>query len=103
MTNSVIELKESLSYQNCEQVEAMLNDCIRQQKTEIILDFKNISFIDSAGLELLVRIDTELRSRGGLIKIIGLNHVCRDILIATRLINTFHIYEDIHEAIRVGL
>jgi hypothetical protein len=34
------------------------------------------------------------------LKIVGLNTVCRDILIVTRLINVFNIYSDVPEAVR---
>jgi len=97
---TVLAPKESLTYQNCEELEAAFNECFNQYKNKIILDCKGISFIDSEGLELLVRIDEKLRRGGGILKILGLNAVCRDIFIATRLINIFHVYKDIYEAIR---
>ena len=96
----ILSPKESLTYENCEELEAAFNECINQYKNKIILDCKGISFIDSEGLELLVRIDEKLRKRGGILKIVALNAVCRDIFIATRLINIFHVYKDIYEAIR---
>jgi len=97
---TVLGPKESLTYQNCEELEATFNECINQYKTKIILDCKDMSFIDSEGLELLVRVDENLRKRGGILNIISLNAVCREIFVATRLINVFHVYKDIHEAIR---
>jgi len=99
-SKTIIAPKESLTYQNCEELEAMFNDSMDQNKTEIILDFKAVSFLDSEGLALLVRIHEELRNRGGILKIIGIDAVCRDILNATRLINVFQVYEDIHKAIK---
>jgi len=50
----------------------------------------------------LVQVDEKLRERGGILKIIALNDVCKDIFIATRLISVFPVYENIHEAIRHG-
>ena len=96
----ILSPKESLTYENCEELEAAFNECINQYKNKIILDCQGISFIDSEGLELLVRIDEKLRKGGGILKIVALNAVCRDIFIATRLINIFHVYKDIYEAIR---
>ncbi len=99
-SRTIFAPKESLTYENCEELEAMFNDSLDQHKTEIILDFKAVSFLDSEALELLVRIHEELRNRGGVLKIIGIDAVCRDILNATRLINVFQVYEDIHKAIK---
>jgi anti-anti-sigma factor len=90
----------SLGYQNIEELATVFNDCIRQPKTEVILDCKSVKFMDSAGLELLVRAHNDLKDNGGVLKIIGLNETGRDILYATRLINVLNVFNDIHEAIR---
>ncbi|MBW1742580.1 MAG: STAS domain-containing protein [Deltaproteobacteria bacterium] len=99
-SRAILTSKESLTHQNCKELEAMFNEAIDQHKTEIILDCKAMSYMDSAGLELLAQVEENLRERGGIMKIIALNDVCKDILVATRLMNVFHVYKDIHEAIR---
>jgi anti-sigma B factor antagonist len=98
-TRTVLAPKESLTYQNCDELEATFEECIGQERTDIILDCKAVAYMDSEALQLLVRMHEELRNRGNLFKIIGLNDVCLDIFVATRLIH-LHVYEDIHEAIR---
>jgi anti-anti-sigma factor len=90
----------SLGYQNIEELATVLNDCIRQPKTEVILDCKAVKYMDSAVLELLVRTHNDMKGNGGVLKIIGLNETGRDILYATRLINVLNVFKDIHEAIR---
>ena len=99
---TVLTPKESLTYQNCQEIEDNFNECIKQNKTVIILDCQALSFFDSEALELVVRMHDELKKRGGSLKLIGLNAVCRDILLATRLINVLHVYRDIHEAMKRG-
>lgn len=97
---TVLTLKESITCQTCGKLRARFDKCIDQHKTEVILDCKSVTFMDSEGLELLVRVNDELRSLGGLLKMVGVSKVCRDILLATRLINTLNVYGDIHEAIK---
>jgi len=99
---TILTPKESLTHQNCKDLEAMFNEAMNQHKTEIILDCKAVSCMDSAGLELLVQVNDKLQERGGILKIIALNDVCKDIFIATRLISIFPVYENIHEAIKHG-
>ena len=99
---TILTPKEPLTHQNCKELEAMLNEAIDQHKTEIILDCKAVSYMDSAGLELLVQVEENVRQRGGIMKIVAVNDVCKDTLVATRLITVFPIYENIHEAIRSG-
>ena len=45
-SRTILAPKESLTYQNCEILEAKIKDGLDQQKTEIVLDFKRISFMD---------------------------------------------------------
>ena len=97
--STVLTPKDSLLDKNCEALEAVFNGLLGQQKTDIIVDCKAVSFLDSNALELLLRMHDELKNRGGALKLIGLNPVCRDILFATRLINVLHIYDDIHKAV----
>ena len=99
-SRTILAPKESLTYQYCAQLEAMIRDLLNQQINEIILDFKRIYFMDSEGLELLLRLHGELKDRGGALKLIGLNAICLDILKATKLVKVFQIYEDIHKAIK---
>ena len=97
---TVLTPQKSITHQNCEELKDLFSDIINQNKTEIILDCKSVKFLDSEALELLTKIHDELKNRGGVIKIIGLDAVCRDILVATRLINVLYVYDDIHKAIK---
>ncbi|CAB1083168.1 hypothetical protein JY97_02855 [Alkalispirochaeta odontotermitis] len=89
-----------LSIKNVKEMTAVILDCIQRPNSEIILDCKSAKFMDSAGLELLLQVHNDLKNNGGKLKVIGLNETCRDILYATRLINVFNIFNDIHDAIR---
>ena len=95
----VLTPKRSITYENREELQATFDECVNQQRSDIILDCKAVGYMDSEALELLVYMHEALRSQGNRLKIIGLNDVCRDIFVATRLIY-LHVYEDIHEAIR---
>ena len=98
--SNVLTPRESLTYQNCEDFEDRVNELIHQNQIRVILDCKSTPFMDSKALELLIKLHKELKTRGGVFKITGLNAVCRDILLATRLVNVLHVYEDIAEALK---
>ena len=97
---TVLNPKTSITYKNSEEIETMIHDSMKRNKTEIILDCKSVPFMDSKALELINRAHEDLKNQGGILKIVGLNAICRDILLATRLINEFNVYNDIHEAIK---
>lgn len=96
----ILNIRKSLTYQNCEEVATTFKDYLHHQKNEIIIDFGKISFVDSAGLELLLDMHNELKQKGGALKLVNLGELCLDILKATQLINVFRIYKDINKAIK---
>ncbi len=87
-----------LTDENCSEMDAQIKEAIEQNKTEIIIDCTSLGFLDSAMLEMLIQAHSALKSRGGRLKIIRLNDVCRDILLATRTIKLFFVYKDMQEA-----
>ncbi|MBN1615431.1 MAG: STAS domain-containing protein [Deltaproteobacteria bacterium] len=100
--STVVTPRESLTYKNCEEFQNIVSALIGQHQHQIIIDGRAMALMDSKALETLLYLHDRLKERGGVLKIAALNAVCRDILIATRFINTFHIYQDIQEAIRMG-
>lgn len=96
----VLNINKSLTYVNCEEVEATFKDYLEQHQKEIIIDFTKISFLDSEGLELLLQMRNELKIQGGVLKLVHINELCLDILKATQLINAFRIYDDMNKAIK---
>jgi len=96
---AALALKQSITWENCADLKKKLKKKIEAGHTEIILDLKKVEHLDSAALELLIEIHDTLMQIGGALKIAGLNEVCRDILLATRIINILFVYKDINEAI----
>ena len=96
----VLTPESSITFENCQVIEKAVNDTIQENKTDIILDCKHVELMDSAALELLIQTHNVLNDRGGTLKIIGLNDVCQDILLVTRVINELLVYKDIQEAIK---
>jgi anti-anti-sigma factor len=99
-SHTVLALGESVTYQNCAEFEASIQKVIGGNQIAIIFECKGVNFLDSKALEMLLRIQEVIKERGRQMKIVGLNATCQDILIATRLINQFHTYQEIQEAIR---
>lgn len=99
-TSVVLTPKESLTFKNCEDLENIYKELISKKNTNILLDCKSLSFLDSKALELLLQMQEELEQRDGSLKMLGMNSVCRDILLVTRLINIFHLHQDIQEALK---
>ena len=98
--NMILTPKTALTHNNFKELEAVLDELIDQKRFRIIIDFKTVPFVDSMVLELLLKHNNDLKTRGGALKFIGLNPVCRDILLITRLINIFNVFDDLNEALK---
>jgi anti-anti-sigma factor len=96
----VVSIREPLTFQTCDELGKTVNEIISKNRNRIVLDFKGVSLLDSHALDLLVTLNERLTASGGSLKLFALNGVCRDILVATRLINLFHVYADLQEALR---
>ena len=99
-SRAILPLKNAVTHQNCAELEKAFQECIDNNKTEIILDCRALTFLDSEALELLIRMHEDADSHGCELKLISLNKVCSDILVATRLMNILNVYKDIHGAIK---
>ena len=98
--HTVITLKEPVNHQNCKELETLVLGALGTSHRPIILECKEVGYLDSAALEMLLRLQDAIKERGSLVKLVGLNALCRDIMIVTRLINQFNVYASVPEAIK---
>jgi anti-anti-sigma factor len=96
----ILMWKKPVINENVAELQQLFDEAIKNEKKEIILDCKDIPFVDSAGLELLLTTDERLRKKGGGLKLVALNSLFAEILVATRIRNVLRVYKDIHQAIR---
>jgi len=68
--------------------------------TNVILNLSGITFIDSAGLGVLVSMWTSSKSVGRVIKFASVRGKVKQVLDTTRLSGIFEIYDDVDQAIR---
>ena len=64
-----------------------------------VLDMAGISYMDSAGLGLLLSIYATIRNQGGHLKLLNVGATVKEALTITNLIQVFEIFEDEDRAI----
>ena len=99
-TKTVLTPEGSVTGNDIETIELIKKELVSENRNEVILDLKSVSFIDSAFLEYILNLHHSLKDRGGYLKLINLNSTLKDVLVITRLINSFLVFQDIHEAIK---
>jgi anti-sigma B factor antagonist len=68
--------------------------------TNVILNLSGITFIDSAGLGVLVSMWTSSKSVGRVLKFASVRGKVKQVLDTTRLSGIFEIYDDVDQAMR---
>ena len=68
------------------------------KKTKLILDFRNVRFLSSAVLGMLIRISKRVYEHEGRLKLCKLDPKIYEIFKITRLTKTFDIYSDVESA-----
>ena len=72
---------------------------VAEGKTEILLNLAGVTHIDSSGLGELISSHITVNDKGGQIKLIHLTESLRELMIITKLLTVFDVYDDEPEAL----
>jgi anti-sigma B factor antagonist len=86
--------------QGAEHLKDKINSLISQQRTRIVLNLKNVSYIDSGGLGQLAASYGSVMRTGGALKLLSVNARNHDLLSITRLVTLFETFDSEPEAVR---
>jgi anti-sigma B factor antagonist len=85
--------------ENNNEIHNTLRFLIEKGERQILLNFTDVTYIDSGGLGELVAGFTTLKVNGGELKIFGLTGRVREIMEITGLVALFEVFDDEQEAI----
>ena len=98
---TIVDVTGDITLYNSPEVRKILLELLRERRVpRVILNLKNVKYIDSAGVASLVeglKISRDLKSRFALY---GLSSSAREVLELTRLIKIFEVHENEEEALR---
>ena len=77
-----------------------INSLISQQRTHIVLNLRNVPYIDSGGLGQLVASYGSVMRTGGALKLLNVNSRNHDLLSITRLVTVFESFDAEAEAVQ---
>jgi anti-sigma B factor antagonist len=72
---------------------------LQQGYTKLVLDLSSVPYVDSAGLGELVQAYATTRNRGGALKLHGITKRLQDLLIVTKLLTVFEVFDNEAEAV----
>jgi len=76
-----------------------IDDLLKNNERKIILNMKDISYMDSSGVGELVSSYTSVSNRGGKLKLLNLSTKVHDLLQITQLLRVFDIFDNETEAV----
>lgn len=91
--------EERLDAHNSEELKAEMNRLFAGGSKELIVDLKDVRFIDSSGLGVLVSGFKNASSRQGTIKLSGLQTQVKSMFELTRLHRVFDIFQTVDDAL----
>jgi anti-sigma B factor antagonist len=77
-----------------------INSLVSQQRTEIVVNLRNVPYIDSGGLGQLVASFASVRKAGGVLKLLNVGSRNNDLLSITRLVMVFESFDSEAEAVQ---
>lgn len=100
-TIGVIEVKGSLiGDEETDQFREAVSDFIEQGNRSLVIDLRKVNYVNSSGLGALIAAYSSYVKNGGKVKLAGLSNNVQNLLVVTKLINIFDVFDSTEEAIQ---
>ena len=96
----VITLRGPMVDEELHLLDTEVQESIESGSNKIVLDLKEVPFIDSAGLERIQDMVDSLGKKGGDVYVASLNDVCHDIFLATQMKRFVQVADSVDSAVR---
>ncbi len=96
----IVQMPKELTLQNAKIVAKVFAELVDTNKSGVILNMSDLSFTDSTGLSLLVKITKKFLSHGGRVLLVSPQPNLMSLLQLTHIEKLFEFFDDTNEAIR---
>jgi anti-anti-sigma factor len=97
---TVLDLKGRLVLEDGDAVlRARINELLEHGRSKVVLNLKDVTYIDSCGVGVLIAKLVSMRNKGGDLRLLNLTERSRRLLEISQLLNVFAIYQNEPEAI----
>jgi anti-anti-sigma factor len=94
----IIRIKEKVTFEHCELFHSQVKPALDEGVREVVIDFKDVPFMDSSGIGEILRIFRVMQDRKGQLTLINPNHKLRDLFSMYR----FEQYMKIRDNVEAG-
>ena len=97
----ILDLKGKILFgDGIEELRTAINNAIKENEKNLLLNFAEVPYLDSTGLGEVVRSYTTVKKEGGTVKIVNLTNKVKDLLTVTKLNTVFEAFENEDDAIK---
>jgi anti-sigma B factor antagonist len=96
---NVLPLKGEIDLHVSPVITASLSAMIEKKPERVVIDFSEVTYIDSAGLAALIQAMQKVEAYGGKFLLAGLQETVRSIFEISRLDQVFQIFPDVDAAL----
>jgi len=97
---SICVISGEVDINTAPQIKKFFDRIMQDKKKKVLINFKDVSYIDSSGLATLVELLKNIRSYGGTLKLSNLSSKIKSLFEITKLEKLFDIVEEEEEAIK---
>ena len=96
---TILDLSGQLSGDWTVRLEDKIDDVVKDGRRQVLLNLRDVSYVDSAGLGTLLAKRASVQQQGGALKLLNLTSTIRDLLSVTKLVTVFDAFESEEEAL----
>jgi len=96
----VCRMNGEIDINTAPQIKKVFDKMLSEKREKILINFEEVSYVDSSGLATLVEMLKNIRSYGGKLKLSSLSSKIRSLFEITKLEKLFDISNDEEEALR---
>jgi anti-sigma B factor antagonist len=97
---TVLDIVGKLTMDQAQHLKDKINSLISQERTHIVLNLRDVPYIDSGGLGQLVSSYGSVMKTGGALRLLNVNSRNHDLLSITRLVTVFDSFDSEAEAVQ---
>ena len=96
----ILALQDAVTQAECAELKDLIGRSTAAGMGRVAVDLSEVSFVDSATLEVLLTAAKDCATRGGRLKLVAVSANCQEILRLTDLCGRFEILDSVEEATR---
>ena len=77
-----------------------LRDLVKQGRIRLVLNLNGVPYVDSTALGEIIRTYTSVMNRGGSVKLVNVSTHVHQLLVMTRLLTVFDLFDSEEEAVK---